>query len=211
MKKIFALILIGLISASCNNKTTSVQPPAAENQQPAKTVQGSTDVNIGGHTNRYTSPKLGVSFTYESQQGFNQNKVTEQGNTITLTSYVNGEPLTNNSIEVFSKDPNLSLADAIAKNLSLDSAKCVVDIRPASGTFQKAYVSLTNQSDYTTGDGSNAPDLCSKYQSYGNGVYYFLTDTAHPDKYAYISIGQDSISADDKGDNLIWDDTISFK
>ncbi|MBU6447840.1 hypothetical protein KGQ24_03300 [Patescibacteria group bacterium] len=215
MKKISALVFIGLIAASCNNKMISTQPttqPAAvSNTQTSQVQQNSTDVNIGGKTNLYTSYKLGVSFTYESQAGYNQNKVTEQGNTITLISYVNGAALTHNSIEVFNKDSNMSLADAIMKNLSLDPSKCVVNVRQASGTFQKAYILLTNQSDYTSGDGSNAPMLCSNYQSFGNGVYYFLADTAHPDKYAYVSIGQDAISADDKGNNLTWADTISFK
>lgn len=182
-------------------ETTSMPTPTpAATQQNLNSIFDLSKKEAG--TKIYYSDRLGVGFTYVPNQvgtSFTV-KVTEIGNKI----YVHGtseKPEQGQSIEVFTKDPTLTLGEAI-KNKFLqgyNSVDCFVKTYETNETRLPNYVSA-GISFPPTND-PNAPwwqnaDKCPQYYSETNAVQYFLMNKDVPGKFLFARIGQYSITSD---------------
>lgn len=165
-------------------------------------------------TEIYYSKRLGIAFTYNrfglslSDYEFDA-KVAEQGNMIFVYhpeyGYADGN---GQSIEVFEKDPNISLEDAIeARFLTEYSPEdCFVEVLEDGQALSDnpedsmSHVVKTVIS-YPQSDNAESPwwenaFKCPEGYSLSNGEAYFLMNTEAPDRFVYVSIGQSVITTD---------------
>lgn len=160
---------------------------------------------------KYISYHLGVSFLYLELDVDQQIMIKEENNTIYLyheeTSYKYGQ-----FIEVFTKNKNESLAETIEKQFlaNKDQDRCVVEVNPATNHptgFMQAEIC------YPKGRFDNLAllwkevEYCSVDYARTNGIRYFLYNINYPEKFAFLSIGQYAIPADE---NSGWQDTVKF-
>lgn len=153
----------------------------------------------------YYSDKLGVGFTYvPSASGYSPVTVTEISNKI----YVHAadlDPTQGQSIEVFPKDPKLTLQEAIkAKFLvGYDPKDCFVKTydqapeNPDPGLPNYAFAGIS----FPLGNDANEPwwqnaGKCPANYSETNGIQYFVMNKDVPNKFAFVVVGQDSIAPD---------------
>lgn len=171
---------------------------------------------------QFVSQKLGIGFSYASalpEQPDSIIKTLEEGDKV----YVYAASITKNPqdgqwVEVFQKDPNLTLADAIKKQFlaNYSSADCFVSLQsryPDSvklpDNYEVAEISYPAPSDTTAPGWANA-DKCPQMYTTTNGISYFAMDKNHPDKYAYFSIGQYGIPSGTTNKQSMWQDTFRF-
>ncbi len=161
---------------------------------------------------RFTSEKLGITFTYLKTQdkSFPNSTIeaTETGNRV----YVGGKD--GQWVEVFEKSPNDSFEEAIRKRLlaNYSPADCFVVKSKLNNftypsSFEQAYISFpkTNQENDPFSE-STASKCPAEYRE-TNGIRYFLQDNNHPSKFLFFSIGQYGItSGSDKG----WQQTVQI-
>jgi len=155
-------------------------------------------------TEIYYSDKLGVGFTYvpsQGQAGIDSTvTVTEIGDKIYVHG-ANGEPEQGQSIEVFTKDSNLTLGEAIEARFlgGYDPNDCFVKNYGTNETRLENYVSagisFPPSSDPDAPWWQNA-DKCPQHYSESNGIQYFLMNEDVPGKFLFVEIGQDSIASD---------------
>lgn len=173
-------------------------------QNQGANTQNQTNDPLAGKeegTRLYISQNHGVRFTYDPTpaEGFNI-VVTEQDNKI----YVHGQnetPEQGQWIEVFSKDPNISVEDAIRSQFlqNIDPKNCYP--RVYEGTEQDrlnyvaAGISYPPPTDSTQPFWQNS-DKCPAGYSETNAVQYFLMNKDLPGKFLFVKIGQDSITSD---------------
>jgi hypothetical protein len=155
-------------------------------------------------TKRYTSEALGITFTYNARpvETF-EVKVTEIGNKIYLHGTKEDPVKLGKMIEVFSKNSNQTLSEAIKERFlkNLDPKDCfVVDIasdpadpRPSTYTYAEiSYPPPTDSNDPFWVNGAKCPQPYSKT----NAVQYFMANSTFPSKYVFLQLGQDSIADD---------------
>lgn len=143
-------------------------------------------------TKIYYSEKLGVGFTYLSPSANYTPKITESASKINLDGQ---------TIEVFTKDPKLTLAEVIKSKFlqGYNSNDCFVKTYETSEQKLSTYVSAgisfppTNDPDAPWWQNS---DKCPQHYSETNGVQYFLMNKDVPGKFLFVRIGQDSAASD---------------
>ena len=151
-------------------------------------------------TQIYYSEKLGVGFTYVPKVSDTVTaQVTEIGDKIYM--HLLGEkPETGQSVEVFTKDPELSLEEAITARFlaGYDPNDCFVRAYESGNlrvNYASAGISFPRPAD------ANAPwwqnsEKCPPHYSEINAVQYFLMNQEVPDKFLFVSAGQDMITSD---------------
>ena len=164
----------------------------------------------------YTSPALGIRFSYLPSQNGQTIQVVEQGDKIYVYP-ANMEPTAGQWVQVLRKPAGESLVDAITR-----------EIMPGHPTQNCQVVQLA----HPTGAAGQASDFeyagivvppvpgeeleamlprwrtCPQPYTVVGGIGYFQSDPRHPDKFLFLSIGQYSILA---GDDQPWQETIRFE
>lgn len=149
----------------------------------------SVDEKLPG-TKTYYSEDLGVGFTYlpypESEVS-----IVEEGNKISLKDQY---------IEVFQKDPNLTLAEAITQQFleGYDSEKCFVKENEQTEQNVPEYIAAIIS--YPHSEEPNEPwwtnyENCPAYAE-ANGIRYFLMNKSAPDTYIFVDVGQYTAASD---------------
>ncbi|MFA5933299.1 MAG: hypothetical protein WCV81_03510 [Microgenomates group bacterium] len=197
--------------------TTTPTPTAT--MTPSPTATPTPTPTATPNSNYYISSNLGVSFYYtKASTGVNDSKilVKEVGNKIYVYS-AGTQAETGQYLEVFAKDKNQTLVDAIKAKIltgySLDD--CIV--KTITGTFtgqtypanfQLAQISVPTDANDDMETLSKKGEKCPAGRLNIGGLAYFLADSEHPDKLIFLSIGQYAI---DSGiGNKTWQNTIKF-
>lgn len=182
------------------------QPTPAEPAPAAEEAAGGACPPCGAPTQQFTG--LGISFCYPQDageaSGFGPLTTTIQGDKVYI--HKEGDPVDwGQSVEVFSKDADDTLAIAIQKEFleGIDEFECWPHWLDDEGPIQKAVISYEGVGEM---EGDVPPweeHGCPQGYSVSNGISYFWYDTTHPTTFLYISIGQYQFSAD-----CLWEDTI---
>lgn len=144
-------------------------------------------------TKIYYSEDLGVGFTYISHPNSNY--------PIDIKEHDNKISVLNQTIEVFIKDPGMSLEEAIQDRFlqGYDSKDCFVKTYEIDKQKPSSYVSSGISFPLT--DNPNAfwaqnSYKCPRDYSETNGARYFIMNRDVPKKFLFISIGQSSVASD---------------
>ncbi len=215
-----------------NKNQTTVQAPSTQDTKtpipvkptPVATVEKPTTqptptspkapyietTNVPGQK-RYVNPRLGISFLYLENQNQHTIKIQEIGNKVYL--YFQGQPYDSGQyVEVFPKDPNLSLKETLTNKFltGYNQADCqVVSLKlPPSypDIFQMADIEAVG-ADFSD-DPASKWEKCPKTYTRTNGVSFFLMNPTAPNKFAFVSVGQFAILADNF--NHAWQDTLAL-
>ena len=220
------LVLVGgyAIWEGTSKQTSAVLPQseqttiASQNQSAGNTVSPTTSTNPASsyvsktsdpNVDTYTSPTLGVTFKYAlfdptdpQPQSSQENQVVENGNTIST--------LTGGSIKVFSKDPSLSLAQAVALNVPdckietstvtgqslMDHAQIVFPDLQSIPYPGAAAVENTVVSNYMGDPTLTAKDqACLKEATATYDPLYFAADNTHPGSYIGVEESTQAVDA----------------
>lgn len=155
--------------------------------------------------NTFISQRLGISFRYLS--GY---IVTEKGNKV----YINNEdpPEKGQWVEVFNKNPNESLNEAIQNQIlsMFPESKCkvyaktydtlygpgdLVDQGFIKNDYVFAIIDFETPPDSLPFEDDLVKSKCPVGYTQSNFLAYFLMDPTHPSKYLFFRIGQYSIPA----------------
>lgn len=175
----------------------------------------------------FTSPDLGIRFTYAASTDVNDGiplNALEEGNKVYVYE-TDQKPENGMYIEIFSKDPQDSIIEAIKKRIlrGYSTTNCVIQItdplinpttikkyEPKSYQYAIITVPNWNQLDFTTLD-TLAAHCPSPYTYIRNGNVYFLADSNHPTKLLFFYLGQSGISAGNPAvPQMGWQDTIQL-
>lgn len=177
-----------------------------------------TSVPAGPNSNLFTSPGLGISFNYTSKKQDNGSMilVKQIGNKV-FVSFSTVQPETGQYLEMFSKDKNDSLIDAVKKKIlagySLNDCLVKTITKTFTGqnhpaNFELAQISVPAAPNDDLMNLSEKAKKCPTAYTAVGGLSYFLSDPAHPDKFIFLSIGQYGI---DSGiSDKLWQTTIKF-
>src|SRR6266699_2991327 len=182
----------------------------------------------------YTSNNLGVRFTYPIQVGGVLKFFTREiGNRIYLYDNYSKESFNQPfpgtdaeflksiapgafSVEVITKDPQQSLADAIKQQFltGYSATDCYVnttrDGHPRGDeSIQTAIIDFPHHSNQTREQLVASASKCSKYVRSFDSVNYFMMDPKHPSKLLFVKIGQYNIPSGEGG--LTWDRSITVR
>lgn len=192
-------------------------------RQPAysPTVSGTSSLNgptstsaVSSSTAPAASPKSGVQ-TYRSSAldlSFNYNAsdtgVLEESNTIYVYP-LEMKPMEGQWIQGFSKLPSETFAQSIERQIlaGFSTANCEVLItqnKVYPGTYSRAEISYPEPSDPNAPFWQNASQ-CNEAYARTNGIRFFLYDSAHPDRFYFISIGQYPVVV---SGTKTWQDTL---
>src|SRR5258708_5198580 len=219
---VVVLAILAIIVTSLNSKPTATRPSAIN----PTTTQS---INAPAKTSTtFTSPDLGISFDYDTLGGTYTAK--EIGNRVYIYQ-TNLQPDSGNFVEVFKKDPSQSLKDAIEQQLlkGYSPDDCIATLRTetigwlgngylgdsiiAPGSYIYAQIRVPQAKfDAASGPGDKQAlgEKCPQPYTYAGGVYYFLEETHHPDKFLFFSIGESLASAGYINSNITFNDTIRF-
>ena len=174
-------------------------PPAP----PAPAQQTGDSAPLSG-VQTYRSSALDLSFSYNATD----TGVLEQSHTIYV--YAKGTPAMQGQwIEEFSKLPSETFAQSIERQIlaGFSTSTCKVEVSQ-SNKYQGGY--MTAEISYPAPVDPNASPLGHEAQCNGkydktNGIRYFLYDSAHSDRFYFLSIGQYPIIATG---TQTWQDTL---
>ncbi len=164
-------------------------------------------------TREFRSQRLGVSFTYASQDLGKQILVEEAGSTI----YIHPENVAREQgqyVQVFSKSRDISLSQAIQQQFlsAQQLTKCQVKngmdadgAQPTNGIA--AIISFPLSTDANT-DGLGLRQNCPDQYSLTNGLSFFWTDGEQSTTFVFFSIGQYFIPSTTAGTS--WHTTLHF-
>jgi len=181
---------------------------------PPPTMAPATAPSAGATT--YTSPALGISFSYLPDQSGQTVKVLEQGDKIYVYP-ANMEPTAGQWVQVFQKSADESLLDAIRRVImpGYPAQDCpVVRAADPAGAGRHAsnyeYAGIVVRRAPGEDDAAVLPRwrTCPQPYTVVGGIGYFQSDALHPSKFLFLSIGQYTILA---GDNQPWQETIRFE
>jgi len=158
---------------------------------------------------RFTSEKLGVSFTYlKSQDG--QTVSTKEVDDKVYVYADNTNPTNGQYLQVMPKDKNQTLEQAI-KFLILNgysTSDCV--IQPATqyipAGFQALEIVVPFDPNATQDEIVAKSEKCPTTFTAMGGMAYFVEDPNHPDKMIFLSIGQYLINSE--GNDQGWQNTL---
>ena len=148
-------------------------------------------------TKLFYSDKLGVGFTYSTQKPYQGIKAVETGNKIDISGQ---------SVEVFSKDPGVTLAQAIQSQFlvgySPNDCFVVSYSNPQNKQGLMQYVAAQISFPAPTDSSGNSPWFenaakCPNGYSQTNAAgYYFLMNKDVPGKFVFVKLGQDVAAFD---------------
>lgn len=198
-------------------------PTITPSSSPSAAASFEEDTSVPGQK-KYVSPRLGVTFLYMPKPDQYTNdtaSVKEDGDKIYI--YMNqlakvtqqGDYKSGQWIQVFDKDKSQTLADAIKQKFLTNYSEkdCFVTetLEQVKAKFPASFESAIISYPKPTGDQglpfwTNA-DKCPQVYSETNGISYFLMDKNHPEKFAFLSVGQYVIyGSKTQG----WQDTVEF-
>lgn len=159
-------------------------------------------------TKIYYSENLGVGFTYLPLAP-DKIIVAEKSDQINLDGQF---------VQVFSKDPNLSLSKTISEKFlqGYDSKICFVRVYDSAtrdlGNYITAGISFPPNTDPQEPWWTNGAK-CPQDYSETNGERYFVMNPDVPGKFAFVSLGQAAVATDGtlKADGSSFDWSHSFK
>lgn len=179
--------------------------------QTEKTAQGDTIETVStddrGTVKRYTAPDLGITFTYLTSPEDGGNWFIKRTNNRVCITYdeTDEECAKGQYVEVFTKDPAVSLIDAIEMQFLADipDDECFVkdyaqpyDDPNAVNYAEISFPEVTDPNDpWFEANASKCPENYRRT----NGIRYFMEDPNVPDKYVYFSIGQFAIPGGQEG------------
>ncbi len=176
-----------LTPTTTGNQHTSA--PSSLNQSDLNRILELSKKEYG--TKIYYSDELGVGFTYLSYTTSPIN-VTESGSKIDVIGQ---------TIEVFTKDPKISLEQAIKDKFlqGYNPSDCFVKTHETSEQKLSNYISAVISFPPT--NDPNGPwwensEKCPQYYSEINAVQYFLMNKDVPGKFLFVRIGQESAASD---------------
>jgi len=198
---LLALILAVLVTMAIidNERNREALTPTPAPNSPPSSGNGLTST-----AKLYTSNNLGITFTYESQPAeMFEVTVTERDNKIYLHGARGEQPEQGKLIEVFSKDPNSSLNEALKNQFlkNLSEQDCFVESiphlaeDPRPDNYQFAEIAYPPPSDPNQPFWQNA-EKCPMQYSRTNAVQYFMYNPDIPNKFVFLRLGQDSITND---------------
>lgn len=210
-----AIVLVAVVAAVALTTQEFAKPTTGK----APNSSG-TSTEQHGEFKTFTSKELGISFDYAAGVERQRVLVREKDNRVYLSIDFkeNFEAQEHKFVEVFSKDPQDSLSEAVTKQFlqgySLDN--CPVQPVQFSKNPSREYVQIATPftPEKTYAEKMEAENLCPPLYTYNRrtGVVYFMADPSHPDKYVFFKIGQDQILGtlpSDRG-GLTWDQTLKF-
>lgn len=187
---------------------TPASKPTTETSAPAE----STDVSLGNNTRKFTSPALGITFTYLEKQNEVTIATLEKKNKV-YVYMTNTQPTSGQYVEVFPKEGGVTTEAAIKANFlkGFSSTDCLVEPAAAEkkyvNNFEAWEITVPTSAEDNMETLSNKWDKCPKVYTSTNGLSYFLGDKTHPTKYVYFSIGQYGIQA---SGNKGWQETLQI-
>jgi hypothetical protein len=160
---------------------------------------------------RFTSEKLGVSFTYlKSQNG--QTISAKEINDKIYVYFDNTEPSSGQYAMVMGKDKSQTMEDAIKMQIlnGYSPTDCV--IQPATqyvpAGFQALEIVVPFDPNATQDEIVAKSEKCPTAFTAMGGMAYFVEDPNHPDKMIFLSIGQYLIQSE--GNNVGWQNTLQL-
>jgi hypothetical protein len=223
MKKITLLVAILFLTALGCNKTaqqptTALKPapqtPLTTDLPPKQTPPSPDEDKPTPVKKTFISKTLGLTFTYNAKPAVQANIVaTEVGNKV----YVHDKdeaPEQGQSVEVFDKDPSVSLANAITERFlkGIPSSECKVEVAeyklPLDAQVSASITYPDPNPDNDIPDFAE-PNRCTNY-SRTNGIQYFFMNTNYPDRYYFLRIGQYSMTDMGTGTNDNWSSSIQI-
>lgn len=173
-------------------------------------------INKAPYQKEYLSHRLGVKFSYLKKDGQEKLVIKEVDNKVYLVSEEYLDNLSSGQyVEVFQKDPEISLMQALEERFlkNYSEKNCGTVDLSSSGykddypeSYEVANIEVLGQFDDVKGLLKKLENCPSPYTQ-SNGVSYFLMDKNHPEKFAFFSIGQYAIMADD---DTTWQKTFRF-
>lgn len=207
-------LLIGYLIANQNQPAPPPPAPAPPTTAPAISPppQAIPTLPPNPKGNTYRSDKLKLAFYYaaavpDSSETF---AVSEIGTKV----YVYPKSLnqeSGQSVEVFSKDTNQTLEQAITQRFLNDIAAdtCFVTKLDSQQTgIEQAIIDFPIPTD--TAEPFYISDACPTAYSRANGIRYFYYDPRFPDKFFYFDIGQYGIPAYNDSYDVSWQDTFTL-
>lgn len=202
------LVISPLPSPTPSAPLPTFRPPSTSSPSP---VVQNTPSNPNIKT--YTSNNLKVSFDYSLKQtGISSAPlIKELGNKIYI--YQEGTKAEDGQyIEIFNKSASDSIETAIQKQFltGISDKDCFVENTTSKYKYPSPY--QVREISYPVDQNSEIPifmqgEKCPQTYTQSNGISFFLYNPNHPTIYAFLSIGQYGISADQ---GKMWQDTISF-
>jgi len=201
-------------------KNQIVPTPQVNNQPPSPTPTTIDEKPYTENTNitnqkNYINPQLGISFLYLSVDPLDNTATfnTKEVNNKVYLYHQNSPYETGQYIEIFQKDPNLNLEEAIQNNFLTNYSKDKCYIENINSTSYPSAYSVASiryvheDTSIALQDSINPKDCPQTYTPIG-GSAFFLMDKNQPDKFVFFSIGQYGIFANE--DNTMWETTIKF-
>jgi len=226
---LMAFALVGFLFVLDYSISDGKWPWSTEKSSTTTTTNTSENVNVEVNTNtssntnatqeilpsgveRYTSVKLGVTFTYLKSEG---GTIQEIGDTIYVGGS-NNNPIDGQFVRVLSKEPSDTLTQAIKDKflVGIDPEKCYVRVLngktigaalPDSASVADIAFPINNTN---SGDPWFFQKDCPAGYSTSNGLAYFWMDTDFPGKFLFFSIGQYSINGLNDGYKTTWQQTL---
>ena len=198
------VVLLGVVGyfAFVKKSEPVAQQPTPTPTQPQldlNTIFGLTQKSAG--TKIYYSDKLGIGFTYNLGSD-TSTKINETGNTI----YVGTQ-----AVEVFSKDPMATLAQAIISKFltGYDPKNCwAVSIAGQQGLANYVAAQITYPPVNDLNEMIRAQAKCpANYTKTNAAGYYFAMNADIPNKFFFVRLGQD-VAAEDGTGSHGWDYSI---
>lgn len=229
---LLVIIFVGVIAYLLRSNKTEVPettPPAIV-KTPAQTIEATlaptssasatlpvvtptSKVNTNPNLKTFTSDTLKISFEYlEVQPDYPKEKTKTgiSGNKVYL--YMGTKPEEGQWVEVFKKDKNDTLKQAISKQFlaGISENDCFVEDVTVNNKFPPSY--KVAEITFPYDPNSDIPFFaiehkCSKGYTRSNGISFFLADSNHPEIFLFFSIGQYGIKADS---SKMWQETIRF-
>lgn len=210
------IFLLGIILGKAHNSTVTIITNTTPTSSPTSSVTPTKTVpNFPTSANpnliRFTSEKLGITFTYLKSQNGQTISTQEIGNKVYIF-FDNTAPTNGQYLEVFSKDKNQSLADAIKAQILKGYALTDCQLKPETQYVPKGFEALAivvpiNPNDDQATIEAKVSKCPQGYTAMG-GMAYFIEDPSHPDRMIFLSIGQYLINSE--GDNIGWQSTIQL-
>jgi hypothetical protein len=210
------LFYLGMMLGKGQNPGAATQPTPTTALTPTGAVTPTKGVpefpqSSNPNLKRFISEKLGISFTYLISQNGQTIAAQEIGNKV-YVYFTNAQATQGQYVEIFDKDKNQTLEQAIKAQILKGYSESDCPIKPQTQYVPAGFTALSitlpiSQSDEPDAIQAKAAKCPSKYTAFG-GMAYFMEDPSHPDKMLFLSIGQYLISTE--GDNKGWQNTIQL-
>lgn len=220
LRVVWGACLVALLVslAACSFSAPSASKPKTISKTATTTPTATRGPTFQSET--FASAQLGISFSYAPQIGGDPIATKQINNTVyvydTALPYTDGQ-----SVQVLRKSASQSLQQAIGAIILNGYTPANCPIGPGIGassaypaSYSAASVTYATTPDpnggWPTADPANCP--ASYTIAPEGGMAYFLTDSKHPTRLLFVSIGLDAIAAStDPNSHTLWQDTITFQ